>query len=77
MSWKIMKEEAKSTDVNKWSEGKKTIKQIITFKGGYKTTFKGVKPETIEQGKFTHFETEDGRLVLINDNNVFCVEVIK
>lgn len=71
-----MKEEAKTTDVNKWAE-KKLVKQVITFIGGYKTTFKNIRPETIEQGKFTHFETEDGRLILINPDNVFTIEVFK
>lgn len=81
-----MAEEVMSNDVDKWTEAAernsikakgKLVKQVITFRGGYKTTFKNVKTETIEQGKFTHFETEDGRLVLINDANVFCVEVFK
>jgi len=72
-------------DVDKWADGGRDsikskgalVTQVITFQGGYKTTFKRIKTETIEQGKFTHFETEDGRLVLINPDNVLCVEVIK
>ena len=55
----------------------KTVTQIITGITGIKKTFRGVKSETIEQGQFTHFETEDGRLVLVNDNNVMFVEVFK
>ena len=70
------KKEIKTSDVAKWSD-KKTVKQVITFAGGYKVTFKNIKSETIEQGKFTHFETEDGRLVLINPDNVFVIEVFK
>lgn len=53
----------------------KTVTEIVTFLGGYKKTFRGVKTETIEQGEFTHFETKDGRLVMINTPNVLIVEV--
>lgn len=55
----------------------KRVTQIITMLGGYKKTFRGIKTETIEQGEFTHFETEDDRLVMINTSNVLCVEVFK
>lgn len=53
----------------------KIVTQIITFMGGTKKTIPGVKSETIKQGQFTKFETEDGRLIMINDANVLCVEV--
>lgn len=53
----------------------KTVSEIITFTTGIKKTFHGVKTETIEQGQFTKFETEDDRLVLINDKNVAYIEV--
>lgn len=66
----------KKTDVDKWAENK-TVTQVITFMGGYKTTFKRIKPETIEQARFTHFETEDGRLVFVNPDNVLCIESTK
>jgi hypothetical protein len=49
--------------------------QIITMKGGYKKTFRYVDSESIEQGEFTHFNTQDGRLVLVNTPNVLFVEV--
>jgi len=55
----------------------KTVTQIITGISGIKKTFRGVKTKTIEQGQFTHFETQDGRLVLINDRNVMFVEIFK
>ena len=55
----------------------KTVTQIITGITGIKKTFRGVKTETIEQGQFTHFETEDGRLVMVNDKNVMFVESFK
>lgn len=53
----------------------KRVTQIITGTHGVKKTFHGVLSETIEQGQFTHFQTTDGRLVLVNDANVLCVEV--
>ena len=53
------------------------VTQIIHFVGGVKKTFVGVIPETISQGQMTKFRCVDGRLVLINDANVLCVEVFK
>ena len=53
----------------------KIVTQIITSTRGIKKTFKGVKTDTIEQGQFTHFETLDGRLIMVNDRNVLFVEV--
>ncbi|MFH1188466.1 MAG: hypothetical protein V1652_01315 [bacterium] len=55
----------------------KTVTQIITCVSGIKKTFRGIKTDTIENGQFTKFETTDGRMVLVNDQNVFCVEVFK
>jgi hypothetical protein len=53
----------------------KTVTQIITFKGGVKKTIEGVVTKSIKQGEFTKFHTLDGRYVMINDDNVLCVEV--
>ena len=53
----------------------KYVTQVIHFKDGAKRTFENVKTETIKQGQFTKLETKDGRLVLINDINVLCVEI--
>ena len=53
----------------------KTVTQIVTFNGGVKKTFRGVKTETIEQGQFTHFDTLDGRTIMIHDPNVLYIEV--
>lgn len=66
----------KATDLLS-SVGRKgrTVTQIITCVSGIKKTFRGVITETIENGQFTKFETADGRLILVNDQNVFCVEV--
>ena len=53
----------------------KTTTQIITFIGGVKKTVRGVISKSIEQSQFTKYETLDGRLVMINDQNVLMVEV--
>ena len=53
----------------------KFVTQIIHFKDGVKRTFEGVSTSDIKQGQMTKLELKDGRFVLINDNNVLCVEV--
>lgn len=51
------------------------VTQIIHFVGGEKRTFENIDSEYIKQGQFTKLITKDGRLVLINDKNVLCIEV--
>lgn len=51
------------------------VDQIITMNGGYKKTFRGVIVDSIMQGEFTHFNTLDGRKVMIYTPSVFFVEV--
>lgn len=53
----------------------KYVTQIIHFVGGEKRTFENLKSESIKQGQFTKLNTKDGRLILINDKNVLCIEV--
>ena len=53
------------------------VSKILHFVGGEKRTFNGVDTETIKQGQFTKFETKDGRLVMVNDKNILCIEIIK
>jgi hypothetical protein len=53
----------------------KYVTQIIHFVGGVKRTFEGVSTADIKQGQMTKLELKDGRFVLVNDNNVLCVEV--
>jgi hypothetical protein len=55
----------------------KFITQIIHFVGGEKRTFENVKSNCIKQGQFTKLETTEGRLIMINDKNVLCIEVFK
>ena len=52
------------------------VSQILHFINGEKRTFNGVDTHSIKQGQFTKFETQDGRLVMINDKNILCIESI-
>tara|TARA_R100000742_G_C4203088_1_gene31624 strand:- start:193 stop:435 length:243 start_codon:yes stop_codon:yes gene_type:complete len=52
-----------------------SVTQIIHFKDGIKRTFSGIMPETIKQGQYTKMSTVDGRMLIINDSNVLCIEV--
>ena len=58
------------------SQGK-FVTQIIHFVGGEKRTFENVESEYIKQGQFTKLMTSDGRMILVNDKNVLCIEVFK
>ena len=51
------------------------VTQIIHFVGGVKRTFEGVSTSKIKQGQMTKLETKDGRIIMVNDTNVLCVEV--
>lgn len=51
------------------------VTQIIHFVGGEKRTFENIKSSTVKQGQFTKLNTADGRMILINDKNVLCIEV--
>ena len=53
----------------------KFITQIIHFVGGEKRTFENINSEFIKQGQFTKLITQDGRMILINDKNVLCIEI--
>ena len=55
----------------------KTVTQIIHFINGEKRTFENILTNSIKQGQFTKLQTTDGRLVMINDKNVLCIEVFK
>ena len=53
------------------------VTQILHFINGEKRTFENIKTSNIKQGQFTKLETKDGRLIMINDKNVLCIEVFK
>jgi hypothetical protein len=52
------------------------VSQILHFINGEKRTFNNVDSHSIKQGQFTKFETKDGRLVMVNDKNILCIEII-
>jgi hypothetical protein len=51
------------------------VTQIIHFINGEKRTFENILTNSIKQGQFTKLETADGRLIMVNDKNVLCIEV--
>lgn len=51
------------------------VTQILHFIGGEKRTFENIKSTSVKQGQFTKLITKDGRMILINDKNVLCIEV--
>lgn len=51
------------------------VTQILHFVGGEKRTFTGIRSTEIKQGQFTKLNTKDGRMILINDKNVLCIEI--
>ena len=55
----------------------KSVTQIIHFKDGVKRTFSGILPDTIKQGQYTKMSTIDGRVLMVNDDNVLCIEVFQ
>jgi hypothetical protein len=59
------------------NEQGKTTTQIIHFIGGVKRTYHGILSDSIKQGQFTKMKCKDGTMVMVNDNNVLCIEVFK
>ena len=53
------------------------VTQIIHFKGGYRKTIHGIDTISIETGKFTKFNCKDGRMIMVNDENVLIIETFK
>ena len=53
------------------------VTQIIHFSHGNKRTFEHIITTTIKQGEFTKMMTQDERMILINTENVDCIEVFK
>jgi hypothetical protein len=53
----------------------KVVTEVIIGTSGIKKTYRGIKTETIEQGEFTKFELEDGRMIMVNTVNVMFVEI--
>ena len=59
------------------NEQGKSVTQIIHFVNGVKRTSHGILAETIKQGQFTKMFCKDGTMLMINDNNVLCIEIFK
>ena len=55
----------------------KYVTQIIHFIDGQKRTFHGIDTQSYNQGQFTKFKTKDGRFIMVNDNNILCIETFK
>ncbi len=55
----------------------KVVTQVITMMGGYKKTFRGVKTDSFLVGEYSHFETTDGRKVMIRTENILIIETTK
>ena len=53
------------------------VTQIIHFINGVKRTYCGILPKSIKQGQFTKMKCKDGTMLMINDNNVLCIEIFK
>ncbi len=53
------------------------VTQIIHFVNGVKRTYHGILPKSIKQGQFTKMKCKDGTMLMINDNNVLCIEIFK
>ena len=51
-----------------------TVTQIIHFKDGTRKTIHEIITNTIETGKFTKFSCKDGRMIMVNDENVNMIE---
>jgi hypothetical protein len=59
------------------SEVGDSVMEVITMAGGYKKTFRGVLTDTFMTGEFTHFNTKDGRKVMVRTDSVLFIEVTK
>ena len=59
------------------NEQGEAVTQIIHFINGVKRTYHGILPKSIKQGQFTKMKCKDGTMLMINDNNVLCIEVFK
>ena len=53
----------------------KYVTQIIHFVNGVKRTFHGIRTDSLKQGQFSKFECKDGTMIMVNDENVLCIEV--
>lgn len=76
----IMKQSKTSMNINLNSSVNiqgEYVTQIIHFIGGTKRTFHDILSSSIKQGQFTKMKCKNGDMIMINDKNVLCIEIIK
>ena len=67
-------EELKTNLLSSVAKEGKYVTQIIHFKDGHRKTIHGIIASSIETGKFTKFHCKDGRMIMVNDDNVNMIE---
>ena len=67
-------EEMKTNLLSSVNKEGKYVTQIIHFKDGQRKTIHGIISSSIETGKFTKFNCKDGRMIMVNDENVNMIE---
>ena len=70
-------EEMKTNLLSSVNKEGKYVTQIIHFKDGQRKTIHGFISSSIETGKFTKFNCKDGRMIMVNDDNVNMIETFK
>ena len=70
-------EEMKTNLLSSVNKEGKHVTQIIHFKDGTRKTIHGIITSSIETGKFTKFYCKDGRMIMVNDDNVNMIETFK
>ena len=70
-------EEMKTNLLSSVNKEGKYVTQIIHFKDGQRKTIHGIISHSIETGKFTKFNCKDGRMIMVNDENVLMIETFK
>ena len=67
-------EEMKTNLLSSVNKEGKYVTQIVHFKDGQRKTIHGIISSSIETGKFTKFNCKDGRMIMVNDENVNMIE---
>ena len=70
-------EEMKTNLLSSVTKEGEYVTQIIHFKDGQRKTIHGIISCSIETGKFTKFNCKDGRMIMVNDENVLMIETFK
>ena len=70
-------EEMKTNLLSSVNKEGKYVTQIVHFNDGQRKTIHGIISSSIETGKFTKFNCKDGRMIMVNDENVNMIETFK